>query len=172
MQATARTFAAYLIAFSTAIAPIVLFAEEAGNDAAALAAALKGINVSLSQGLAASASQGKPISGKWEIDGGQLQLSVYTSKGGEFFEVIVDHGNGKVAKTEKITNAEDLAAAQAQSQAMASTKRSLAIAVDKAVKSNRGFRAIRVVPTAKDGKTVAEVTLLKGETTKSVIERL
>jgi hypothetical protein len=34
---------------------------------------------------------------------GQTELSVYTEKGGQFSEVIVDHHSGKVAKTATAT---------------------------------------------------------------------
>ena len=35
----------------------------------------------------ASESEGKPISGKFELDEGKLQLSVYTEKARKFYEV-------------------------------------------------------------------------------------
>ena len=75
-------------------------AAEAAKNAPALAAALKDATVSLEAGLRASEAEGKPISGKFEIEDGKLQLSVYTSKGGQFFEVIVDHKTGKITKVE------------------------------------------------------------------------
>src|SRR5229473_3360196 len=77
----------------------------AEGDQAALAAALKNTKVTLQQGLKASASHGKPISAKFEIEHGQLQLSVYTQKGKDFSEVIVDLKTGAVAKAEKISYA-------------------------------------------------------------------
>ena len=69
-------------------------------------------------------SRGEPISAKFEIVEGRLQLSVYAVKGGKLFEVIVDHNSGKVVKAEPITESEDLTAAQSQSAAMASSRRS------------------------------------------------
>src|SRR5258705_6363702 len=39
--------------------------------------------ISLQQGLAASAQAGQPISAKFEVDKGKLQLSVYTVKEGD-----------------------------------------------------------------------------------------
>src|SRR3989442_15698654 len=68
------------------------------EERAELIHALKGVRVSLKQGLIASASKGKPISGKFEVEDGKLQLSVYTAKGGEFSEVLVDPKTGRVAK--------------------------------------------------------------------------
>jgi len=75
-------------------------AAEAAKNAPALAAAVKDATVSLEAGLRASEAEGKPISGKFEIEDGKLQLSVYTAKDGQFFEVIVDHKTGKVTKVE------------------------------------------------------------------------
>src|SRR5947209_3529604 len=75
------------------------------KDHAELAKALKDAKIPLQRGLAASAKEGKPISAKYEVEDGKLQLSVYTMKGGDkFSEVIVDHKTGKVAKAEPITN--------------------------------------------------------------------
>ena len=62
--------------------------EQEGNQAA-LPKAIMGARVSLERGLAASASHGQPISAKFEMEGGKLQLSVYTVKDGKYFEVIV-----------------------------------------------------------------------------------
>ena len=84
----------------------------AEGDAAALAAKLKEAKVSLQQGLSASAKNGKPISGKFEVEDGKLQLSVYTEKGGAFSEVVVDPKTGRVAKVEAIEGGEDLPAAK------------------------------------------------------------
>src|SRR6266542_2939875 len=90
-------------------------AEEKGVDWKTLEAA----KVSLDKGLAAAQQKGKPISGKFEMEDGKLQLSVYTAKQGKFWEVIVDHTSGKVSKTKEIKEGEDLTAAKAQSEAMA-----------------------------------------------------
>src|SRR5215467_15490471 len=114
------------------------------KEHAELAKALKGVQVSLEKGLSASESQGKPISGKFEVEDGKLQLSVYTMKGDKFSEVIVDHKTGKVAKTETITKGDDLTHAKAQSEAMAKAKRSLDAAASEAVKENKGYRVVEV----------------------------
>src|SRR3989441_8826488 len=114
-------------------------AADEAQERAELAKALAGAKVTLHSGLQTSASQGKPISAKFEVEDGKLQLSIYTMKGGgNFSEVIVDHKTGKVAKAEPITNADDLAHAKAQSEAMAKAKRSLDAAASEAVKENKG----------------------------------
>jgi len=133
-----------------------------------LAKAIMGARVPLERGLAASASHGEVISAKFEMEEGKLQLSVYTLKGGKYFEVIVDHNSGKVVKAEPITEAEDYTAAQSQTAAMAKAKGSLRAAVEQALRDNAGFRAVSVTPSLKDGRVVADVTLAKGEDLKTV----
>ena len=66
----------------------------------ALAQALRYTTTTLQQGLTASEELGQPISGKFEVGNRKFQLSVYTSKGGKFSEVLVDLANGKVANDE------------------------------------------------------------------------
>ena len=142
------------------------------KEHAELAKALKDAKVSLAEGLAASEREGQPISGKFEIEEGKLQLSVYTMKGNAFSEVIVDHTSGQIAKTEPITKGEDLTAAKTQAAAMAKTKESLRAVVDKAVKANQGFQAVSIYPAVKEGHPMAEVTLAKDDTFKTVTEKL
>src|SRR5213082_165264 len=133
-----------------------------------LAKALLGARVSLERGLAASASHGQPISAKFEMEEGKLQLSVYTMKDGKFFEVVVDHTTGKVVKAEPIAEGEDYTAAQSQKAAMAKAKVSLRAAVEQALRGNAGFRAVSVTPSLKDGRAVADVALAKNEELKTV----
>ena len=164
-----RTLSLLGIVLSFLLALPVAAAEA---DAAALAAKLKQAKVSLQKGLAASAKRGKPISGKFEIEDGKFQLSVYTAKGDAFSEVIVDHKTGKIVKSEPITSGDDLTAAKAQNDAMAKAKTPLTAAVNRAVKSNKGYRAVSATPSMKDGHPTAEVTLLKGTESKTVSETL
>lgn len=128
--------------------------------------------MSLEKGLAAAQPKGKPISGKFEMDDGKLQLSVYTAKQGKFLEVVVDHASGKVSKSEQIKEGEDLTAAKAQSEAMAKAKKSLSSAVQKAAAANAGYRAVSVVPALEQGKPVATIVLENATGTKAVSERL
>ena len=142
--------------------------KEEEGDQAAVAKAVMSARVSLERGLAASASHGQPISAKFELEEGKLQLSVYTAKGGKFFEVVVDHTSGTVVKAEPITEGEDLTAAQSQIAAMAKAKRSLRAAMEQALRGNAGSRAVSVIPSLKDGRAVADVTLAKGDEVKTV----
>ena len=145
---------------------------EATKATPALATALKEAKVSLASGLKAAEQEGRPISGKFELEDGKLQLSVYTMKADKFSEVIVDHKTGKVAKSEPITGGDDLTAAGKQAQAMGKTKSSLRDVIAKAEKANPGYHAVSVVPEVENGKPQADVTLLKGTTSKSVDEPL
>ncbi len=139
---------------------------------AELASAVAKSKVTLAQGLRASEATGRPISAKFEIEDGKLQLSIYTMKGESFSEVVVSHETGKVTKTEPITSGEDLASAKAQGAAMAAAKATLRGVVGKALKSNPGYRAVSVFPAAKDGHASAEVTLVQGQSWKKITEAL
>jgi hypothetical protein len=145
----------------------VLFADHnalsADNEDASQEALIKLLDtakVSLQQGLAAGEQQGKPISAKFEVDDGKLQLSVYTAKEGKFFEVLVNHVTGKVLRTEPITEGDDLSAAKEQNEAMASAKTSLQAAVDKTIAQSANTRAVSVVPSMKDGHPIASIDVL------------
>src|SRR5215475_736965 len=81
-----------------------------GDGRRALARALRGASLPLERGLTASAGVGTALSGKYEIDDGAFQLSVYTWKVDavsvvSFTEVIFYYGTGNVSKVEIITDA-------------------------------------------------------------------
>ena len=159
--------------WNTALAPAW---AEAGDEKG-LAAAMKDATATLQGGLKASEAQGTPISAKFEIEDGKLQLSVYTVKEGgfmheDFMEVVADPKSGAIAKAEKITDTDDLKAATSQSAAMAKAKVSLFTATETAVKGNPGFRAVSIAPELKNGQAMAEVTLLEGTAFKKVTEKL
>ena len=142
------------------------------GDQAALAKALEGAKTTLEAGLKASEREGKSISAKFEIEDGKLQLSVYTAKGSEFREAVLDPASGTIAKAEKITDADDLKEATAQNAAMAKAKESLLTATEATVKANAGSRAVAIEPALKDGRPVAEVTLVQGGTFRKVSAKL
>jgi len=154
----------FLIATLVAAFALSASAEEKSD----LAANMKNAKVSLERGMAASKSKGTPISAKYEIEDGKLQLSVYTAKGDTFSEVIVDHKTGKVAKSEPITGGDDLAAAKSQNETMSKAKTSLQAAVSKAFKANKGYKAVSAMPSLKDGHPTADITLMKGAESKTV----
>ncbi len=142
------------------------------EEKSSLAANMKDAKVSLERGIAASKAKGVPISAKYEVENGKLQLSVYTAKGDAFSEVIVDHKTGKVAKSEPITGGEDVTAAKSQNEAMSKANTSLQAAVSKAVKANKGYKAVSATPSLKDGHPTADITLMKGTESKTVSEQL
>jgi hypothetical protein len=129
----------------------------AEQDDAALIKAVSSAKVTLQKGLTASQREGRPISAKFEMENGKLQLSVYTEKNGKFFE------------TEPITEDDDLADAKSQSAAMANAKTSLKEAVDKTVGLNL---AVGVTPDIKDGHPVASISVAKGGKLQTVTQRL
>jgi hypothetical protein len=157
-----------LIGASTGIA----WADENEAGGAAVAKLLPSAKITLQQALTAAESQGQPISGKFEVDEGHFQLSVYTAQGGKFSEVLIDYSSGKIAKSEAITGGDDLADARRQMEACGKAKKPLKSAVDEAEKAAAGYRAVSVTPTLKNGHAVAVVTLLKGTQVRSVSETL
>ena len=171
MTSTVLRLVLVLAAVGLFSAPVVLVRAE-DTDPAALAKALNDTTVTLQDGLKASEREGKPISGKFEIEHNALQLSVYTLKGNDFIEVMANPKTGTVAKAEKITDADDLKAAAVQKAAMDKATVSLRAAADAAAKANAGLRAVSVYPELRNGHPVAEVTLLQGTALKKVTEKL
>jgi hypothetical protein len=147
------------------------WADEA-KDRAELAKALTNVKPTLQDGLSAAQADGTPISAKFEVEDGKLQLSVYTMKGPGYSEVVIDPATGKVAKSETITDKDDLTHAGGQKAAMAKAKLSLSSAVSNALKANAGYRAVSVFPQLKAGHPVAAVTLLRGTAYKTTSEKL
>jgi hypothetical protein len=144
----------------------------AEEDTAALAKALSGATVTLEQGLAASEREGKPISGKYEIEDGALQLSFYTAQSAKFTEVIVDPTTGAIKKAEAITDAGDLKDAKGQIQAMDAARLSLSSAAMQAATGNQGYTVVRIIPTLKNGHPVADISLMKSKAVKKIEQKL
>jgi hypothetical protein len=165
-----RTFAMHVV--SAVGAALLLVCAAAAEDQGVEWRTLESAKVPLAKGLAAARPKGKPISGKYEIEDGKLQLSVYTASKGRFSEVIVDHASGKIAKSEPIKEGEDYAHSVEQSKAMAKAKRSLSAAVAKAVAENPGYRAVSVVPSLQQGRAVATVVLENQAGTKTSSQKL
>jgi hypothetical protein len=147
-----------VIALVTLGLAVVGAARAAEQDDAALIKAMSGAKVTLQQGLMAAQRVGQPISAKFEMEDGKLQLSVYVQKNKKISEVIVDYVTGTVAKTEAITEGDDFAAAKSQSAAMAKAKSDLRTAVNKAADANS---AVSVVPELKSGRPIAAVVRIK-----------
>ncbi len=156
--AIARTLIVYAIFASI---PFTLFAQQGSvTEREALASELRNAWLPLESGLAVSGSEGTPISAKYEIDNGTFQLSVYTMKGDNFSEVIVDYSVGTITKVDKITDSGDLAAAQSQKETMARATRTLEAAIAEAVRTNPGYRAVSAMPSLNEGHPIVEVILV------------
>jgi hypothetical protein len=162
-----------VVAWLTVSASMVgaAFADES-KDQAAVAKLLPTAKVTLSQGLTSGESKGQPISGKFEVDEGHFQLSIYTAQGAALQEVVVDYTTGKIAKAEPLSEADDLVAAKKQVAVMAKAAITLKAATDKAEQESAGYRAVSVMPMLKQHHAVAMVTLVKGTQFKSVSESL
>jgi hypothetical protein len=146
--------------------------SHANEDSGRAVAKYMPAKVSLQQGLTAAESQGRPISGKFEVDDGHFQLCVYTAKDGKFSEVLVDQNTGNVVKTEAIAEGGDLANAQRQMAAYSESKTSLKAAVDRAEAAYPGYRAASVTPMISKGHPVAVVSLVQGSQVRSKVESL
>ena len=164
------TFVTSIVLSTLAMSPV--WAQNSAHDEAALVQALKNAKISLEDGLKSSEREGKPISAKFEIDEGKLQLSVYTMKGNGFSEVVVDPQSGAITKAETITDPEDLEAAEEQKNAMAKATKSLLAATQEAERVNAGSRAVSITPTVKEGHATAEIKLLVGGAVKTVTGKL
>jgi hypothetical protein len=172
---TSRTLRSILAATFVSLATAALIPARAADtekERAELATALKDAKATLEEGLKISEREGKPISAKFEVEDGKLQLSVYTLKGNDFSEVVADPQTGAITKAEKITDKEDLEAAAKQKDAMEKAKLTLLAATDKAVKANAGFRAVSIFPAMEGGYPTASVTLIQNVTYKTVVEKL
>jgi hypothetical protein len=143
-----------------------------GSNEHTLIKSLGGSKVSLQQGLTAAQRHGQPISGKFEVEDGKFQLSVYIANKEKFSELLVDYNTGKIVKSEPITLNGDLDAAKAQSAILTKAKITLRAAIDKAIRGSSSFRAVSVTPAMKDGHAIASVVLIKGEELKSVEQSL
>jgi hypothetical protein len=166
-----------LVAIEGPVGNQLAFAVGPDQEQAELANALSEAKVSLQQGLVASEAEGQPISGKFEVEDGKLQLSVYTAKEGKFFEVIVDHVTGKIAKVEPISEGEDLSHANSQKAAMDRAKVKLADAALKSMGQAKGQQAgnvlvVSAVPELKDDRPEAAIVLLAGKQFSTASEHL
>jgi hypothetical protein len=128
--------------------------------------------VSLQQALKTSESEGSPISAEFDVEDGELQISVYTSQGEQFDEVTIDPKSGAVKSAKPLSDAKEINDAQAQSAALRKSKLPLSAALNAAVDANIGYRAVSIIPMLGDNEVVASITLLKGNDIKKVTEKL
>ena len=146
--------------------------QEEEQNRTGLARAVIGAKASLAQGLATVTRKAKPLSARFEIEDGRLQISVYRVKDGQFSEVILDPDTAAIDEVDPITSGNDYTVAQNRSAALTNAKRSLSEAVGGALHGYPGFHAVSVVPTLKNGHPVAEIAVTNGNVWKTVTEKL
>jgi hypothetical protein len=129
-------------------------------DPVAFSAALEDARVTLEAGLFASEQRGKPVSAKFDIADGDLQLTVCIATIGGLQQVVVDPNTATIVWSEPITEPDDLADATAQKIAIERAGTSLLSAVTQVLRDNKEGRAVDVTPVLQDGHPVAVVTLL------------
>jgi hypothetical protein len=152
------------------LASIQSRAEE--KNTSALAAAMKDAQTTLEQGLGTAGKTGRPISAKFEVEDGKLQLSIYVVGGDGFREILLDPLSGVSRSADKITDTDDLKDAKEQGAAMAKAKTTLSAAVQSAVTANSGARVVSVYPGLQNGQPIAAITLLRGTNFNEVTEKL
>ena len=163
----------FLSVLAIALWAIPASAALTDKEKAELAPVVTGAKVTLEQGLATSKKNGKPVSAKFEIENGKPQLSIYTVKdGNKYFEVIVDHTTGDIAKVEPITGGDDLTTARKQNDSLFRATRELREAVKEARRDNPGYLAVSVWSEMKGGHSIATVTLVKDNDWKTVVNDL
>ena len=162
--------AAVLAAVALALWAIPVDAAMTDKEKAELAPVVAGAKVTLEQGLLTSKQNGKPVSAKFEIENGKPQLSIYTVKdGSKYFEVILDHSSGEIAKADPITGGDDLTAAKKQNDGMFRATRELREAVKEAKRDNPGYSAVSVWSEMKDDHSIATVLLVKDNDWKTAV---
>jgi len=154
--------AAVLAAVALALWAIPVGAAMNEKEKADLAPVVTAAKVTLEQGLAASKTNGKPVSAKFEIENGKPQLLIYTIKdGSKYFKVVVDQNSGEITKAEPITGGDRLVEAKKQSDGLFRATRELREAVKEAKRNNPGYNAVDVWSEMRDDHSVATVTLVK-----------
>ena len=115
---------------------------------------------------------GRPISAKFVVEDGTLQLSLLIVKDDGISEFHLYPAIGMINEVVDIVDPDKIKAAAAQKLAIESATISLFAATESAVKANNGFRAISVLPMLSEGRPVAMVTLLGSDGFRVVTEKL
>jgi hypothetical protein len=142
------------------------------EDHTALAAALKHVTSTLENGLNAVERIGKPISAKFTLEHGFLQVSLWVAREDGLAEIILYPATRMVTEIYEFRDPDELKAATAQKLAMDKARVSLRSAAANAVQANRGFRAVSAYPVIEEGDPMAVITLLDANTFKIVTEKL
>ena len=151
--------------------PSTVMAEDVQRDMA-LAAALKHVKSTLEDGLKAAERIGKPISAKFALEDGTLQLSLWVATEDGFAEFILYPVLRTVTEIYDFRDPDKLKIATEQKLAMDRATMSLLSAAQNAVKANHGLRAASAYPVLQEGDPIAVVTLLDANAVKIVTEKL
>jgi hypothetical protein len=96
-----KILAALLCVSSVCLWSVVAVAAMSDKEKAELAPAASSSNVTLEQGLAASKTNGKPVSAKFKIENGKPQLSIYTIRVKYFKGSSIGMRSGKAGQREE-----------------------------------------------------------------------
>ncbi len=155
-----------------AVAGTFAWADEYEKGLPALIKVLPQATVPLGQGIKAAEGQGKPLSAQYEIDEGHFQLSVFTSKGSDLLEIIVDYKTGAIKAVQNLTDPDDIKDARKPLRAMEKASIPLDQAVADAVKANPGYQAVQIIPKLNNDQVAASIVLVKGDDVKKVTQKL
>ena len=136
--------------------------DKMGMDVAALSAALKEAKVPLHAGIRLVEKDSTPLSANYEMKEGKLLLAIYTARGDEFFETIIDPQTGKAIMAGPITIDDDLMVVREQAKVITGSSHPLWEVVFKVERANLGYRAVSVIPEQGEQGPAAIVILMKG----------
>jgi hypothetical protein len=142
------------------------------EDHTALAAALKHVTSSLEDGLKAVERLGKPISAKFTLEHGFLQLSLWVTREDSLAEFILYPATRTVTEIYEFRDPNELKTATAHRLAMEKARVSLRSATANAVQANPSLRAVSAYPVIEEGDPMAVITLLDANAFKIVTKKL
>jgi hypothetical protein len=142
------------------------------EDYTALAVALKHVTSTLEDGLKGVERIGKPISAKFTLEHGFLQLSLWVTREDDLAEYILYPLTRTVTEIHVFRDPDELKAVTAQKLAMDKARVSLRSATANAVQANRSLRAVSAYPVIEGGDPMAVITLLNDNVFKIITEKL
>jgi hypothetical protein len=151
----------FLVVFITAGAtPAAAGDRDEQPDPVALWAALEDAGTALEAGLIAAEQRGRPVSARFDMEDGDLELVVDIATDDGLYQMAVDPNIAAVLWAERISSSDDLADATAQKAAIERAKLSLLSVVQQTLREHQVARAVDVTPELRDGHPVAVITLL------------
>jgi hypothetical protein len=136
--------------------------ENMGVDVAAMSAALREAKVPLHAGIRLGSKDSIPLSANYELKEGKLLMAIYSVRGDDFLETIIDPKTGKAIMNGPITIDDDLMVVREQAKVITGSSHPLWEVVFRVERANQGFRAVSVIPEQGEQGPAAIVILLKG----------